>query len=95
MKLHPHHRPFRLGIRRGLIAFWPGNGYFHPMSAVQLEKAVTELSQEEFRKFRAWFANYDMAQWDKQIERDSAAGKLDRLMEEAMEDYRAGRTTEI
>ncbi|MGB8368036.1 MAG: hypothetical protein ACLPYZ_01385 [Limisphaerales bacterium] len=45
--------------------------------------------------FRAWFADYDMAQWDKQIERDSAAGKLDRLMEEAMEDYPAGRTTEI
>jgi len=60
------------------------------MSAVQLEKAVTELSPEEFKKFRAWFADYDMAQWDKQIERDSAAGKLDRLMEEAMEDYHHG-----
>ena len=65
------------------------------MSAVQLEKAVTELSPEEFRKFRAWFADYDMARWDKQIERDSAAGRLDALMEEALEDYRAGRTTEI
>ena len=65
------------------------------MSVVQLEKAVTELSREELRKFRAWFADYDMAKWDKQIERDSAAGKLDHLMEEAMEDYRAGRTTEI
>jgi hypothetical protein len=65
------------------------------MSAVQLEKAVTELSQEEFRKFRAWFADYDMAQWDKQIEHDSAAGKPDHLMEEAVENYHAGRTTEI
>jgi hypothetical protein len=65
------------------------------MSAVELKKAVTELSPEEFKAFRHWFADYDMAQWDKQIERDSAAGKLDRLMEEAMEDYRAGRTTEI
>jgi len=65
------------------------------MSAVQLEKAVTELSPEEFRKFRAWFADYDMVQWDKQIERDSATGRLDALMEEVVEDYRAGRTTEI
>jgi hypothetical protein len=65
------------------------------MGAVQLERAVTELSPEEFRKFRAWFAGYDMAQWDKQIERDSAAGRLDALMEEALEDYRAGRITEI
>jgi hypothetical protein len=65
------------------------------MSAVELKKAVTELSAEEFRSFRAWFADYDMAQWDKQIERDSAAGKLDRMIDEALEDYRAGRTTEI
>ncbi len=65
------------------------------MRAVELKKAVTELSPEEFKAFRNWFADYDMAKWDKQIERDSAAGKLDRLMEEAMEDYRAGRTTEI
>ena len=36
------------------------------MSAVQLEKAVTELSQEEFRRFRAWISDYDMAQWDEQ-----------------------------
>jgi hypothetical protein len=65
------------------------------MSAVELEKAVRALSAEEFRTFRAWFADYDMAQWDKQIERDSTAGRLDALMEEALEDYRAGRTTEI
>jgi len=65
------------------------------MSTVELEKAVTELTPEQLKKFRAWFADYDMAQWDKQIERDSAAGRLDRLAEEALEDYRAGRTREI
>jgi len=65
------------------------------MSAVELEKIVTELSPEQFKQFRAWYANYDMAQWDKQIETDSAAGRLDSLMEEALEDYRAGRTKEI
>ena len=65
------------------------------MSAVQLEKAVRELSPEEFTKFRAWFADYDMLQWGMQIERDSAAGRLDAFLEEALVDYRAGRTTEI
>jgi hypothetical protein len=65
------------------------------MSAVELEKAVTELPPKQFKEFRAWFADYDMAQWDQQIERDSAGGRLDHLMDEALEDYRAGRTTEI
>jgi hypothetical protein len=31
------------------------------MSAVELKKAVTELSPEEFKAFRNWFADYDMA----------------------------------
>jgi hypothetical protein len=65
------------------------------MSMVELKKAVTELSPEQLKEFRAWFAECDMAQWDKQIEQDSAAGCLDRLAEEALEDYRAGRTKEI
>jgi len=72
-----------------------GGWYFYSMSAVELEKAVAELPPEEFKSFRTWFADYDMTLWDRQIERDSAAGRLDALMEEALEDHRAGRTTEI
>ena len=33
--------------------------------------------------------------WDKQIEADIAAGKLDKLREQALEDIHAGRFTEI
>ncbi len=40
-------------------------------------------------------ADYDMALWDKQIERDSAEGRLDDLINKAMEDYRAGRCTDL
>jgi hypothetical protein len=65
------------------------------MSVFELEKKVSELSPEQFGEFRSWFTEYDMTLWDKQIERDSAAGKLDSLMEEALEDYRAGRTTKL
>jgi hypothetical protein len=65
------------------------------MSVAELEKAVSVLSPEELREFRAWFADYDMAQWDRQIEQDSSAGKLDHLINKAMEDYRAGRITDL
>jgi hypothetical protein len=65
------------------------------MSVIELEKRVTELSSKEFDEFRTWFADYEMAQWDKQIKRDSTAGKLDHLIAEALEEHRAGRSTEI
>ena len=65
------------------------------MSVRELEKAVTVLSPDELREFRAWFAEFDMAQWDRQIEEDSNAGKLDHLIDKAMEDYRAGKTTDL
>jgi len=46
-------------------------------------------------EFRAWFAEYDAELWDFQIERDVAAGRLDRLAEEALEDLREGRCKEL
>ena len=30
--------------------------------------------------------------WDREIERDAAAGKLDKLMDEALQEHRAGKT---
>jgi hypothetical protein len=65
------------------------------MSVAELEKAISVLSPEELRKFRSWFAEFDMAQWDRQIEQDANAGKLDSLIEQALKDHRAGRTREL
>jgi hypothetical protein len=65
------------------------------MSVAEIEKAVSGLSADELKQFRAWFADFDMAQWDKEIEEDAASGRLDSLAAKAMEDYRAGRFTEL
>ena len=54
----------------------------------QLERAIGRLSPEE----RASFCESFDAAWDRQIEGDAAAGKLDRLAEQALAEYRAGRT---
>lgn len=58
----------------------------------EIESAVQQLSPAELREFRAWFLNFDAGEWDRQIERDAAAGRLDRLAEEALAEFRAGRT---
>lgn len=63
------------------------------MSSVEeIEEAVERLSAKELAAFRAWFSDYEAARWDRAIELDVAAGKLDALAEEALSDYRSGAT---
>ena len=50
----------------------------------ELEAAVTHLSDEDLAAFRQWFAEYDVTVWDRQFEADVAAGRLDKLGEEAL-----------
>jgi len=56
---------------------------------------VRKLSAEELATFRQWFQAFDAEAWDRQIEADALAGKLDALTEEALKDYQAGRTTPL
>ena len=56
-----------------------------------IEKAVSELAPDELAKFRAWFEEFEAARFDEQIERDAKAGKLDRVADAAIADFRAGR----
>jgi len=66
------------------------------MTKIQrLEREIKGLSPGELAAFRKWFDQYDSVVWDKQIEEDTAAGKLDKLAEKALADHKAGRTKEI
>lgn len=63
------------------------------MSTIQeIERAVVGLSPEELTEFRAWFLEFDAAAWDRQLEQDAAAGRLDALADEALADLREHRT---
>jgi hypothetical protein len=58
----------------------------------ELEQQVQSLSAEELAQFREWFLEFDWAAWDRQLERDVHAGKLDALAERALRDHAAGKT---
>ena len=60
-----------------------------------IEKAVTELPADQLAKFRAWFEEYEATRFDQRIERDATSGRLDRLAEQALADFRAGRIREL
>ena len=60
------------------------------MSIVQeIESAVRQLTQSELAAFRRWFLDFDADAWDRQLEADVAAGRLDYLAEEALRDLDA------
>lgn len=60
-----------------------------------LESAIQHLSVKELAIFRKWFAEYDAAQWDRQIETDAASGKLDGLADTALADQAEGRSRKL
>lgn len=56
------------------------------MRIEEIKNAVNSLPVTEYRQFRDWFLERDWAQWDNQIQADSESGKLDFLVEEAMDE---------
>ena len=60
-----------------------------------IEEEIEALSPAEFAELRDWLLEKDWEQWDRQIEKDAAAGKLDDLFEKARAAHRSGNTREI
>ena len=66
------------------------------MSRIErIEAEIQLMSPEERVAFRAWFAEFDAAEWDRQFEADVRAGKLNALAESALRDQAAGLTTKL
>ena len=58
-----------------------------------IEHQIRQLSPEEISALREWFAAFDAEVWDRQIESDVRAGKLDALAEKALQAHASGTTT--
>ncbi len=65
------------------------------MTMQEIERAITDLSQKELARFREWFEEFDAQAWDEQFERNAKSGKLDKLAEKAVKEYRAGNAKEL
>jgi hypothetical protein len=59
----------------------------------EIEKTILSLPRGEYEKLRRWFLERDWDQWDRKIEEDARAGKLDFLVHEATEAKRQGKLT--
>jgi hypothetical protein len=61
------------------------------MSLAEIKQLATQLPPEELTALTAFLVERDNTAWDKQMEKDAAAGKLDRLFEEAESERESDR----
>lgn len=61
----------------------------------QIQSTIEKLSSEEIAKLRAWLEVLDARVFDEKIAGDAASGKLEKLMDEARANLRAGRGEEF
>jgi predicted component of type VI protein secretion system len=60
-----------------------------------LAREVEKLTAEELEALRRWLAEYDWQAWDREIEQDAAARKLDQFAAEALAEFERGETKDI
>ena len=63
-------------------------------TAEDIEQALLRLSPAELDSFRQWFVEFEALTWDRQIEADVAAGRLDAFAEDALRDLGAAKSFE-
>jgi len=60
------------------------------MTVKEIEKSIQQLSAEDFNSLMFWISEYRNEKWDKEIEEDYKAGKLNRLIDSAIADIDSG-----
>jgi hypothetical protein len=65
------------------------------MTTEDIERAIERLAPDDLARFRAWFERFDSERFDRALEQDAQAGKLDSFAEEALGAYRAGQTRDL
>jgi hypothetical protein len=64
-------------------------------TVMEIEKAIEKLPSQELFELTHWISTRFSNAWDRQIEEDICAGRLDDLAAEALQEHRAGGTQEF
>jgi hypothetical protein len=62
---------------------------------LEVESAIKQLPEREIRALANWLQDYLAEMWDRQIEADLAAGKLDRLIARAEADIATNNVRDL
>lgn len=64
-------------------------------TANEIQMEIETLPQQEYIKLVKWFSERDWKAWDQELIKDSQSGKLDFLLEEAINERKNGQLTDI
>jgi len=64
-------------------------------TANEIQMEIETLPQQEYIKLVHWFSERDWKAWDQELVKDSQSGKLDFLIDEAMEAKKSGQLKDI
>ena len=84
------HRVLKFFLSRSKL-----QAYHLVMSVEEIEAVVSGLSAAELARFSQWFEEFIAGQWDRQIEQDMLAGRLDAAIKRADDHYKAGHCTPL
>ena len=65
------------------------------MDREEIESAISKLPPSEVARLAAWLQEFQAELWDKQIESDVEAGRLDSLIEHVDREFDAGKFSKL
>ena len=65
------------------------------VSLAEIKTAIEQLSFEERAQLAAWLHGWDDDEWDEEMKRDFADGKLDNFLREVEDDIKTGRLRDM
>ena len=64
-------------------------------TVLEIKQAIMNLSETEYAEIIEWLYEQEEAEWDRQIEADAAAGKLDFLKAQALAAKQNGTLSDL
>ncbi|MBS1591570.1 MAG: hypothetical protein JST07_05600 [Bacteroidetes bacterium] len=65
------------------------------VNLLEIETSVTQLSSDDFIKFREWFLAYEAMVWDEKIANNIQEDKLSSLANKAIAEFNAGKWSKL
>ena len=65
------------------------------MTVTELKLAIKKLPPADYNQLISWIDEYENSKWDMEIEQDQTSGKLDKLINHALQDIENGNVERI
>ncbi len=65
------------------------------MQVHEIIENIKKLPEKDLKILLEWIENFEQELWDKEFERDVKLGKLEKLAEQAIRDFRDGKCQKL